>query len=213
MTDLATPPGLFISFEGGDGAGKTTQSRALAEWIVAHTGREVVTTREPGGTELGRTLRQLVLHGEHVDARTEALLYATDRAHHVSSLIRPALDRGAVVLTDRYLDSSLAYQAGGRELSVEDVRWLQMWAVDGLIPDMTFLLDLDHEVFQVDQLAAQLGVDHDASLVPAGFHVVDLDHLIADDGLGPFFFAACGEYEKQTTQEKAFHDCPAIAFH
>ena len=76
-----------------------------------------------------------------------------------------------------------------------------------------FLLDLDHEVFQVDQLAAQLGVDHDASLVPAGFHVVDLDHLIADDGLGPFFFAACGEYEKQTTQEKAFHDCPAIAFH
>ena len=143
MTDLATPPGVVISFEGGDGAGKTTQSRALAEWIVAHTGREVVTTREPGGTELGRTLRQLVLHGEHVDARTEALLYATDRAHHVSSLIRPALDRGAVVLTDRYLDSSLAYQAGGRELSVEDVRWLQMWAVDGLIPDMTFLLDLD----------------------------------------------------------------------
>lgn len=143
MTDLVSPPGLFISFEGGDGAGKTTQSRALAEWIVARTGREVITTREPGGTELGRTLRELVLHGEHVDARTEALLYATDRAHHVASLIRPALDRGAVVLTDRYLDSSLAYQAGGRELSTEDVRWLQMWAVDGLIPHMTFLLDLD----------------------------------------------------------------------
>ena len=143
VTDLASPSGLFISFEGGDGAGKTTQSRTLAEWISSTTGREVITTREPGGTELGRTLRELVLHGEHVDARTEALLYATDRAHHVASLIRPALDRGAVVLTDRYLDSSLAYQAGGRELSVADVRWLQMWAVDGLIPHMTFLLDLD----------------------------------------------------------------------
>lgn len=136
-------PGLFLSFEGGDGAGKSTQSALLAQWLAEECGREVVQTREPGGTELGRTLRNLVLHGDHVDARTEALLYATDRAHHVAEVIRPALARGAVVITDRYLDSSLAYQAGGRELNLTELRELQMWAVGGLLPDMTFLLDLD----------------------------------------------------------------------
>lgn len=136
------PPGVFVSFEGGDGAGKTTQLELLATWIE-QAGREVVRTREPGGTAIGRTLRDLVLHGEDVDARTEALLYATDRAHHVASLVRPALARGAVVLTDRYVDSSLAYQAGGRELAADDVRRLSMWAVDGLMPDVTILLDLD----------------------------------------------------------------------
>lgn len=138
-----TARGLFISFEGGDGAGKSTQSRLLGEWLEESFGVEVVRTREPGGTALGRTLRQLVLHGEDVDPRTEALLYATDRAHHVASLIRPALARGAVVITDRYLDSSLAYQAGGRELDPEQLRDLQLWAVGGLVPDVTILLDLD----------------------------------------------------------------------
>lgn len=136
-------PGLFLSFEGGDGAGKTTQQALLAKWLEESFGREVIRTREPGGTELGRTLRQLVLHGDDVDARTEALLYATDRAHHVASLVRPALARDAVVITDRYLDSSLAYQAGGRELGMTELRDLQMWAVGGLLPRMTFLLDLD----------------------------------------------------------------------
>lgn len=142
VPDGAARPGLFVSFEGGDGAGKTTQADLLGAWL-GDQGREVVRTREPGGTELGLTLRNLVLHGDHVDARTEALLYATDRAHHVASLIRPALDRGAVVITDRYLDSSLAYQAGGRELGMSELRDLQMWAVGGLLPDMTILLDLD----------------------------------------------------------------------
>lgn len=136
-------PGLFLSFEGGDGAGKTTQQALLARWLEQEHGREVVRTREPGGTTLGQTLRTLVLHGEDVDARTEALLYATDRAHHVASLVRPALARDAVVITDRYLDSSLAYQAGGRELGMTELRDLQMWAVGGLLPRMTFLLDLD----------------------------------------------------------------------
>lgn len=135
-------PGLFVSFEGGDGAGKTTQADLLGQGLAAQ-GREVVRTREPGGTELGVTLRNLVLHGDHVDPRTEALLYATDRSHHVASVIRPALARDAVVLTDRYLDSSLAYQAGGRELGLAELRDLQMWAVGGLLPDMTILLDLD----------------------------------------------------------------------
>ena len=122
VTRAATrlPGGLFLSFEGGDGAGKSTQLTHLADWLEQEHGLEVVRTREPGGTDLGRTLRTLVLHGDDVDARTEALLYATDRAHHVATLVRPALERGAVVLTDRYLDSSLAYQAGGRELGMAE---------------------------------------------------------------------------------------------
>ncbi|WP_277050831.1 dTMP kinase [Ruania albidiflava] len=135
--------GLFISFEGGDGAGKTTQLAHLAEWVAQATGREVVRTFEPGGTELGRTLRQVLLHGSDIDARTEALLFAADRAHHVASLVRPALERGAVVLTDRYLDSSVAYQGGGRELSAEQVEELSLFATDHLLPDVTVLLDLD----------------------------------------------------------------------
>ena len=135
--------GLFISFEGGDGAGKTTQLRRLAEWVTQASGREVVCTREPGGTELGRSLRQVLLHGADIDARTEALLFAADRAHHVAALIRPALDRGAVVLTDRYLDSSVAYQGGGRELSAQQVEDLSLFATDHLLPAVTVLLDLD----------------------------------------------------------------------
>jgi dTMP kinase len=135
--------GYFISFEGGDGAGKSTQSRLLGEWLEQVTGRRVVWTREPGGTELGLVLRQAVLHGDHVDPRTEALLYATDRAHHVASLVRPALERGDVVITDRYLDSSIAYQAGGRTLPVEEVERLSTWATEGLLPHATVLLDID----------------------------------------------------------------------
>jgi dTMP kinase len=135
-------PGVFVSFEGGDGAGKSTQLIRVAEWVAETTGREVVTTREPGGTALGRILREAVLHGEDLDPRTEALIYATDRAHHVASLIRPALARGAVVLTDRYLDSSVAYQAGGRALEPGDVERLSLWATNGLLPALTVLLDL-----------------------------------------------------------------------
>jgi len=135
-------PGLFVSFEGGDGAGKSTQARLLGEWLTG-LGREVVLTREPGGTELGHLLRDAVLHGDHVDARTEALLYATDRAHHVASLVRPALERGAVVVTDRYLDSSVAYQGSGRDLGADEVERLSLWATNGLLPALTVLLDLD----------------------------------------------------------------------
>lgn len=135
--------GYFIAFEGGDGVGKSTQARALAPWLQEVTGREVVLTREPGGTELGRTLRAAVLHGEDVDPRTEALLYAADRAHHVHALIRPALARGAVVLTDRYMDSSIAYQGSGRALDAGEVERLSLWATGGLLPDLTVLLDLD----------------------------------------------------------------------
>jgi dTMP kinase len=143
---VSNGPGFFISFEGGDGAGKTTHVRLLGGWLAEVTGREVVTTREPGGTVLGAELRRLVQHGEDMDARTEALLYAADRAHHVASLVRPALERGAVVVTDRYLDSSVAYQAGGRELSEAEIEGMSLWATGGLLPVVTVLLDLDPAV-------------------------------------------------------------------
>ncbi|WP_460708710.1 dTMP kinase [Myceligenerans halotolerans] len=135
--------GFFISFEGGDGVGKSTQAHLLGDWLAELTGREVLLTREPGGTDLGKELRAAVLHGEDMGPRAEALLYAADRAHHVESLIRPALERGAVVITDRYLDSSVAYQAGGRTLGERDVERLSLWATDGLLPEATVLLDLD----------------------------------------------------------------------
>src|SRR5665648_256186 len=131
--DRVSSPGTFISFEGGDGVGKSTQLRLLAQWL-ADGGHEVVTTREPGGTPLG------------VAPRPEALIYAADRAHHVATVVRPALERGAVVLTDRYLDSSVAYQGTGRDLGADEVEQLSLWAVEGLLPDLTVLLDLDPAV-------------------------------------------------------------------
>lgn len=136
------PTGLFVSFEGVDGAGKTTQVERLRTYLTER-GRTVVVTREPGGTELGVQLRQILLHGGDIAPRAEALLFAADRAQHVAQVITPALERGAVVITDRYLDSSLAYQAGGRELTAGDVRDLSMWATGGLLPRRTYLLDID----------------------------------------------------------------------
>ena len=135
--------GAFITLEGGDGSGKTTQIGMLQSWLESE-GRTVVRTREPGGTELGVEIRRLVQHTEgHVAPRAEALLYAADRAHHVATLVRPALERGEVVLQDRYLDSSVAYQGAGRELDGGQIRDLSLWAADGLLPDLTILLDLD----------------------------------------------------------------------
>ena len=133
--------GLFVSFEGGDGSGKSTQIRLLADWLEAG-GHGVVLTREPGGTPLGIVLRDAVLHGTHVDARAEALIYAADRAHHVATVVRPALARGDVVLTDRYTDSAVAYQGAGRELGAQEIHDLNMWAVDGLVPDLTVVVDV-----------------------------------------------------------------------
>lgn len=134
--------GLFIVFEGGDGAGKTTQANLLADWFIAQ-GRTVTQTREPGGTDLGRSLRELLLHGDDVDPRAEALMYAADRAHHINTLVRPAIERNEVVVQDRYIDSSIAYQGAGRVLGAEDIEQLSTWATDGLTADLTVVLDLD----------------------------------------------------------------------
>jgi dTMP kinase len=133
--------GLFIAFEGGDGAGKSTQVRLLAQALRAR-GRTVLVTRQPGGTELGAAIRDLVLHGDHVSPRAEALLFAADKAHHVDELVRPALERGEVVLTDRYTDSSVAYQGAGRDLGASEVHDLQMWAVHDLVPVLTVIVDI-----------------------------------------------------------------------
>jgi dTMP kinase len=138
--------GLFITLEGGDGSGKTTQAELLERWL-GQQGRTVVRTREPGGTEVGVEVREIVLHHRgDIAPRAEALLYAADRAHHVATVVRPALTRGDVVIQDRYIDSSVAYQGAGRVLDPGEIRSLSVWATEGLVPDLTVLLDLDPSV-------------------------------------------------------------------
>ncbi|GAA4605481.1 hypothetical protein GCM10023195_19070 [Actinoallomurus liliacearum] len=139
--------GVFVAFEGGEGAGKTTQARLLAIWL-RDQGFDVVTTREPGSTKIGMRLRALLLDKETsgLSARAETLLYAADRAQHVAEVIQPALERGAIVVTDRYVDSSLAYQGAGRELKVKEIAEVNRWATSGLTPDLTIVLDVPSEV-------------------------------------------------------------------
>ncbi|BDV31360.1 dTMP kinase [Microbacterium terricola] len=141
--EAAPAGGLWVTFEGGDGSGKTTQAALLQDWLETQ-GRTVVRTREPGGTEVGVLIRDIVLHHRgDIAPRAEALLYAADRAHHIETLVRPALARGEVVIQDRYLDSSVAYQGAGRVLDADEIRNLSLWATDGALPHVTVLLDLD----------------------------------------------------------------------
>jgi dTMP kinase len=135
---------VFVALEGGEGAGKSTQLGLLRDWLVEQD-HEVVVTREPGGTPLGRRLRTLLLDHDtgSLAPRAEALLYAADRAEHVSDVVRPALTRGAVVLTDRYIDSSIAYQGAGRALDPSDIARISAWATEDLLPDLTVVLDID----------------------------------------------------------------------
>jgi dTMP kinase len=145
--------GLFVVFEGGEGSGKSTQVDLLATELKDES-REVVVTREPGATDVGVRIRSLLLDrrddaghaGAAITPRAEALLYAADRAHHVASVIRPGLAEGSVVISDRYIDSSLAYQGAGRTLPVNEVSWLSAWATGGLQPDLVVLLDVDPAV-------------------------------------------------------------------
>ncbi|WP_030235862.1 dTMP kinase [Streptomyces sp. NRRL S-455] len=138
--------GFFIALEGGDGAGKSTQAEALAEWIRGK-GHEVVLTREPGATPVGKRLRSILLDvsSEGLSHRSEALLYAADRAEHIDTVVRPALERGAVVISDRYIDSSVAYQGAGRDLSSTEIARINRWATNGLVPHLTVLLDVAPE--------------------------------------------------------------------
>jgi dTMP kinase len=183
--------GVFITLEGGDGSGKTTQAELLRDWLSGE-GRTVLRTREPGGTEVGVEIREIVLHHRgDISPRAEALLYAADRAHHVATVVRPALERGEVVIQDRYIDSSVAYQGVGRVLDPEAVRGLSEWATEGLAPDLTILLDLDADAARgrldeartrYDRLEAEASEFHDrvraaylalAEAEPGRFLVVD----------------------------------------
>ena len=146
---------MFVTFEGLDGSGKSTQAELLRARLEGK-GVDVVSTREPGGTELGEGVRDLVLHGGHVTPWAEALLYAAARAQHVDEVIRPALESGKAVICDRYVDSSVAYQGVGRSLGLERVLELNLAAVGGLLPDRTFLLELDPP-----EIANRLTGEHD----------------------------------------------------
>jgi len=141
---VTTSPGVFVAFEGGDGAGKSTQVQLLGDALSA-LGLEVVLTREPGGTPAAEAMRHVVLTPDFagLDPRAEALLYAASRAEHVARLVQPALDRGAVVITDRYIDSSIAYQGVGRALGPDVVGEINLWATRSLLPHLTVLLDVD----------------------------------------------------------------------
>jgi dTMP kinase len=178
----ASRPGLLIALEGGEGAGKTTQARLLAIWL-REQGYDVVTTQEPGATKVGMRLRALLLDTAHagMSPRAETLMYAADRAEHVDSVIRPALQRGAIVVTDRYVDSSIAYQGRGRNQPVGEVAGLNEWATGGLGPDLTIVLDLPPEAGigrrspSADRLEAE----------PADFHERVRDGFLAQARAAP----------------------------
>lgn len=169
-TSRPSARGLFIAFEGGDGAGKSTQAGLLTAALQAQ-GRVVLRTREPGGTPIGEKLRSLVLeHGQgDIDARTEALLFAASRAAHVRQVIAPALARGEVVICDRFIDSSVAYQGAGRSLGTDVVRRLNEWGTDGLLPDLTILLDVDPRTGRTRRTSGQATEDRMES-EPDEFH-------------------------------------------
>ena len=136
--------GFFITFEGIEGSGKSTQIQLLKEYLE-QKGLDVLLTREPGGTKIGRKIRRLLLdpENENMDYKTEILLYAADRAQHVKEMIKPALAEGKVVISDRFIDSNLAYQAVGRGLDYERVYQINSWVIDSCWPDLTFILDID----------------------------------------------------------------------
>jgi dTMP kinase len=184
----APTKGIFIAFEGGEGTGKSTQSKLLATWLEQE-GEHVLLTREPGGTSLGKDLRKILLAKQtgDISPRAEALLYAADRAHHVHSVIRPALARGEVVITDRYFDSSIAYQGAGRVLSPGEVARISRWATESLFPTLTIVIDLPVETSLArlksrDRLESEANDFHErvrqeflqiARLDPERYYIVD----------------------------------------
>ena len=184
--------GLFVCFEGGEGAGKSTQSRLLHDWLVAR-GETVLLTFEPGDTPVGKELRRIVLDPATGDLsdRTEALLYAADKAEHVDHVVLPALERGEVVITDRYVDSTLAYQGAGRTLDVAEVEAVARWATHDLRPHLTVVLDLAPEAGlgrfdERDRIEGQSLEFHER--VRQGFldlAAADPDHYVVLDARAP----------------------------
>jgi dTMP kinase len=182
---------VFVTFEGLDGSGKTTQARLFADWL-SKEGREVVATREPGGTPLGERIRQVLLHGDDVSPWAEAALFAAARAELVAGVIRPALERGADVVCDRYVDSSLAYQGIARGLGIEAVLELNLAVVGGLLPDRTFVLLIDpadaaRRTRRARDRIEREGADFHASLDGAYRQLAELfpDRIVPIDGARP----------------------------
>jgi dTMP kinase len=192
----ATRHGIFIAFEGGEGSGKSTQTALLKKYFES-IGETVHLTREPGGTELGVKIRQILLANEtgHIAPRSEALLYAADRAHHVYSVIKPALDAGTIVITDRYIDSSIAYQGAGRVLAPAEVARISRWATESLVPTLTFILDVPADIgikragSNLDRLESEPLAFHErvrneflnlANIDPERYAVIDATQPIAD---------------------------------
>lgn len=176
--------GLFITLEGGDGAGKSTHAARL-EAFLTEQGRTVVRTREPGGTDLGQQLREILLHHPgDLHPRAEALIFAADRAHHIATVVRPALAAGSVVLQDRYIDSSVAYQGSGRDLGADEIRSLSEWATEGLTPDLTILLDLDPVVARERMQGERAGLDRLESL-ELDFHRRVREQFLAQAAAAP----------------------------
>jgi dTMP kinase len=183
--------GQFIVFEGGEGSGKTTQVRLLA----AALNHDALVTRQPGGTAIGRIIRSLLLDSPtgSVSDRAEALLYAADRAQHVDEVIRPALEAGTVVISDRYVDSSLAYQAAGRDMDGAWIQELSRWATDGLVPDLTIVLDVHPEIGL--QRAARRGAADRLEQEDIGFHwrVRDAFLALAEADPGRYLVLEAGQ--------------------
>ena len=193
MTIPDTTPGLFVVFEGGDGVGKSTQVLELVTRLQ-HRRIEYVLTRQPGGTPIGAKLRKLLLDPGHPEltARTEALVYAADKAQHVEEVILPALARGDVVVCDRYVDSMIAYQGAGRVLDLTEVEQVARWATGGLRPDLTVLLDIDPaeavaNIRQQDRLEAA-GLD---------FHRRAREHFLRLAGEDPERYLVLGARESR----------------
>ena len=180
-------PGLFVVVEGGDGTGKSTQVALLAAWLEA-SGTPAVTTREPGGTPVGRCVRELLLHGDDLAPRAEALLYAADRAHHVATVVRPQLAAGQVVVCDRYVDSTLAYQGGGRGLPAEELASISSWATGGLVPELTVLLDLDPADARARARGRATAPDR-LEREDAAFHAAVRERFLALAGAAPHRYA------------------------
>jgi dTMP kinase len=175
MQALQSDTGVFIALEGGEGAGKSTQAKLLERWLSS-AGHDVVLTREPGGTPVGAALRAILLDHDTgtLSPRTEALVYAADRAEHVDALIRPALTVGSIVITDRYVDSTLAYQGAGRSLDASDLEQLAQVATGGLRPHLTVVLDID----PVDGLG-RAGEPDRIEAEPLDFHQRVREHFLA----------------------------------